>query len=866
MEVGIIKPINIEEEMKSSYLDYAMSVIVSRALPDVRDGLKPVQRRILYAMNELGLHHNSPYKKSARIVGEVMGKYHPHGDAPVYEAMVRMAQDFSLRYVLVDGQGNFGSIDNDPPAAMRYTEARLAEITKEMLLDIDKSTVDFVPNFDDSLKEPSVLPTRLPNLLVNGSTGIAVGIATNIPPHNLGEICDAIVYLVDNPQATIGELAQFVKGPDFPTGGIILGKEGIESGYAGGLGKVVVRAKVTAVSLKGGRRQIVVTELPYQVNKAALVERIANLAKERKIAGIAEVRDESDREGMRIVIELKKEVEPERILNNLYKNTPMQSAFFINMVALVNGQPKLLSLKEALTCYIDFRSEVIKRCSQFELNKAKDRAHILEGFRIALDNLEEVIKTIRQSETPDSARTNLMQTFNFTLVQAQAILDMPLRRLAHMEQEKYLQEYSEVIKNISYLEDLLASPGKILALIAQDVKEIKSKYGDSRRTLISEEEASEFSQEDLIPHEKMLITLTKQGFIKRISLGTYHLQHRGGKGIIGMVTLKSDIAGHILVADTHDDLLFFTSRGKVYPLKCYELPEESTRGAKGLALVNLLPVDLKDEVTALLPIAPHALGHKMPSPSTGEGERGPIPLSPPFLKGDLGGLQGEGREGASSAYVLMATKDAIVKKVSLEEFSSIRRNGVKAIVLRSNDLLISARVASNEDEAILVTQNGQAIRFKVKNLRILSRNSGGVRGIRLISDCVVGMDIIPATPQAKNRASIKAMRGLFDLPEKSEVYVFTITGNGFGKLTPAKNYPTHNRGGKGVRAHKVNQKTGKIAASMIVSKQGSLVILSAKGNIVCIPMEQVSTQSRNGSGVRLMTLAPDDRVISIAIF
>jgi len=825
MEARAIMPIDVEEEMKSSYLDYAMSVIVSRALPDVRDGLKPVQRRILYAMNELGLHHNSSHKKSARIVGEVMGKYHPHGDAPIYEAMVRMAQDFSLRYMLVDGQGNFGSIDDDPPAAMRYTEARLTEIAREMLVDIDKNTVDYGPNFDDSLKEPLVLPAVLPNLLINGSAGIAVGMATNIPPHNLGEICDAIAHLIDNPQASTDELAQFVKGPDFPTGGIILGKEGIESAYAQGLGKVVLRAKVDEMTLKGGRQQIVVSELPYQVNKAALVERIANLAKERKITGVAEVRDESDREGMRVVIELKKEAEPEQILNTLYKNTPMQSAFFINMVALVNGQPKLLGLKEVLSCYIEFRSEVIKRRSQFELGKAKDRAHILEGFRIALDNLDEVIKAIRQSETPESARVNLMDTFDFTQVQAQAILDMPLRRLAHMEREKYLEELNEVIKNISYLEDLLASSSKILSLIAQDVKEIKSKYGDPRRTLIVEEEAPEFSREDLIPHAKILITLTKQGFIKRIPIDTYRLQHRGGKGVIGMMTLKSDTAAHILIADTHDDLLFFTSKGKVYPLRCYELPEGSSR-AKGLALVNLLPIDLKDEVTALLL----------------------LPWQDRELRGSPEGLS-----------VMMATKAGMVKKVSLGKLGSVRRNGIKAMVLRNNDLLVSVRVATDEDDIIFVTQKGQAIRFKVKSLRTSSRISGGVRGIRLTDDCVAGMDIIPAF------SPVEEARDLFDLLQPS-IYVLTITENGFGKLTPVKNYPTHNRGGKGMRAQRVSQKSGNIIASMIVYKRGSLMILSVKGNIVGIPMEQVSIQSRNSGGVHLMTLAPEDKVVSIATF
>jgi len=632
MEVTMVKPIDIEEEMKSSYLDYAMSVIVSRALPDVRDGLKPVQRRVLYAMDGLGLRHNSPYKKSARIVGEVLGKYHPHGDAPVYEAMVRMAQDFSLRYPLVDGQGNFGSIDNDPPAAMRYTEARLSKIAEEMLVDIDKDTVEFVPNFDDSLQEPSVLPARLPNLLVGGSSGIAVGMTTNIPPHNLSEICDAIVYLIDNPQATVEELMELVKGPDFPTGGIIWGKGGIDNAYSTGHGKIVLRAKTTELTSKGGKRQIVVTELPYQVNKAALVERI-------------EVRDESDREGMRIVIELKKEAQTRQVLNNLYKYTAMQSAFFINMVALVDAQPKVINLKEALTSYIDFRFEVISRRSRFELNKARERAHVLEGFRIALNNLDQIIKVIRQSQTVESARTDLMAAFTLSQVQAQAILDMPLRRLAKLEQDKITEEYTSVIKNISYLEDLLANPRKILSLVAQDAEELKSKYGDARRTVVKAEEIEEFRTEDLVPHEAMVVTLTSRGFIKRIPANTYRLQRRGGKGVIGMVVRDRDTVNHILAADTHDNLLFFTSTGKVYCLKCHEIPEDSSRTAKGTALVNLLPIDLEDEVTVLLALA------RFPS----------------------------------NKFLLMATRGGTIKKTPLSAFASIRRNGIIAMGLRNED-------------------------------------------------------------------------------------------------------------------------------------------------------------------------------------
>jgi len=799
METTIVKLVDIEDEMKSSYLDYAMSVIVSRALPDARDGLKPVQRRVLYAMDGLGLRYNSPYKKSARIVGEVMGKYHPHGDSPIYEAMVRMAQDFSLRYPLVDGQGNFGSVDNDPPAAMRYTEARFSKIAEEMLVDIEKDTVAFVPNFDDSLQEPTVLPAKLPNLLASGSSGIAVGMTTNIPPHNLGEICDAVIYLIDNPQANVEELMELVKGPDFPTGGIIWGKGGIDNAFTTGRGKIILRAKANELTTKAGKRQIVVTELPYQVNKAALVERIAELVKVKRISGIAEVRDESDREGMRLVIELKKEAQPQQVLNNLYKYTVMQSAFFINMVALVDGQPKVINLKEALTYYVDYRFQVITRRSQFELAKAKDRAHILEGFRIALNNMEQVIKIIRQSQTVESARANLMAAFALSQIQAQAILDMPLRRLAKLEQDKITEEYAAVIKNISYLEDLLANSRKVLSLITQDAEELKSKYGDARRTIVKAEEIEEFRTEDLVPHESMVVTLTNKGFIKRIPAATYRLQHRGGKGVIGMVTRGGDTVNHILVADTHDNLLFFTSTGKVYCLKCYEVPQDSSRTAKGIALVNLLPIDLEDEVTVLLAITSFP----------------------------------------SDRFLLMTTKGGVIKKTTLDKFASIRRNGIIAMGLRKQDELTSAGVVADEDEVILVSRNGKAIRFKVQSLRTASRTSGGVRGIRLVDDHVVGMGIV--------------------LPD---TYVLTVTEKGFGKLTPIRNYPVHNRGSKGVRTYRVGPQTGNLALSKLVSAQGSLVMLSTKGNVVNIPMEQIPTQSRNGRGARIMGLSEDDTVAS----
>jgi DNA gyrase subunit A len=643
------------------------------------------------------------------------------------------------------------------------------------------------------------LPARLPNLLANGSSGIAVGMTTNIPPHNLSELCDAIVRLVDNPEATSEELLELVKGPDFPTGGIIWGRGGIEKAYTTGQGKIVLRAKAREVTTKAGKRQILVTELPYQVNKAALVEKIAELAKVKKISGVAEVRDESDREGMRIVIELKREAQPRQVLNNLYKYTTMQSSFYINMVALVGGQPKVINLKEALTSYIDFRFQVITRRSQFELKKAKDRAHILEGFRIALSNLEQVIKVIRQSQTVEAARANLMTAFTMSQIQAQAILDMPLRRLAKLEQDKITEEYAAVIKNISYLEDLLANPRKVFSLVAQDAEELKSNFGDPRRTTVKAEEIEEFRTEDLVPHEAMVVTLTNNGFIKRIAANTYRLQHRGGKGIIGMVTRGGDTVSHILVTDTHDNLLFFTSTGKVYCLKCYEVPEDSSRTAKGIALVNLLPINLEDEVTVLLS----------------------IPSFP------------------DNKFLLMATKGGIIKKTALSAFASIRRNGIIAMGLRNKDRLNSVSVVAGEDEVILVSRNGKAIRFQVKALRTASRTSGGVRGIRLVDDYVVGMGIA-----------------------LSDAYVLTVTEKGFGKLTPTKNYPVHNRGTKGVRTYRVNPMTGSLALSKLVSQQGSLVMLSTSGNVVNIPMEQVPIQSRNGRGARLMTLDEDDGVAS----
>jgi len=811
MVLGKIKPVNIEDEMRSSYLDYAMSVIVSRALPDVRDGLKPVHRRILYAMDGLGLNHASPYKKSARVVGEVLGKYHPHGDASVYDAMVRMAQDFSMRYVLVDGQGNYGSVDNDPPAAMRYTEARLAQIAEEMLVDIDKDTVNFMPNFDDSLQEPVVLPTRLPNLLVNGSAGIAVGMATNIPPHNLGEVCDAISYLIDNPEATVDELTQFIRGPDFPTAGIILGQEGIKSAYATGHGRVTVRARAyVGGAAEAGRRQIVVTELPYQTNKAALVERIAELVKDKKIAGISDLRDESDRQGMRIVIELRREAQPQQVLNSLYKYTSMQSAFFVNMLALVDGQPRVISLKQALQYYIDFRHEVITRRSRFELKVARERAHILEGLKTALDHIDEVIATIRSSKTAEAAREALMANFGLSQAQAQAILDMQLRRLASLERQKILDEYAEVVKTIAYLEDLLANPKRMLLLIKEEVGELKSKYDNPRRTQISEQGVLEFSEEDLIPHQRVVVTLSNRGFVKRVPSRAYSPQHRGGRGIIGMVTREADAVNHLVVADTHDKLLFFTNRGKVFCLKCYEIPDSGSRTAKGIAVINLFPVADGERVTAMVSVT----------------------------------------DFEPDAYLLMATCRGEIKKTPVNSFVSVRSSGLIAMDLEEGDELVAVRLATDKDDIILVTEKGQSIRFPVSSLRASSRTSGGVCGIRLATDDrVVNMDI--AYPDA---------------------FLLVVTAGGFGKLTPVSDYPRQHRAGSGVRTFKLTKKTGDVAAARSVIQSEQVMIISAGGIIINTPVKEkdprqgITIQGRSTQGVKLMKLDPGDEVVALACF
>jgi DNA gyrase subunit A len=819
---GSVRPAKIEEEMRASYLDYAMSVIVARALPDIRDGLKPVQRRILYAISELGLRPGSPYKKSARIVGEVLGKYHPHGDAPVYEAMVRLAQGFSMRYPLVAGQGNFGSVDNDPPAAMRYTEARLAAIAEETLADIDRDTVDFIPNFDDSLQEPKVLPSRLPNLLVNGAAGIAVGMATNIPPHNLGEVCDAIAYLIDKPEASTSDLTEIIKGPDFPTGGVIFRYERVKKqpsdGQRGegtlyekqdaikaaydGKGRIIMRACTHIEEMaKSGRYQIVITELPYQVNKASLVEKIAELVKGRHIEGIADLRDESDRHGIRVVIELKREGQTRQILNGLYKHTAMQSAFAVNMLALVDGQPRTVGLKRILDCFINHRREVIRRRSLFDLRKAQEREHILQGLLVALDHLDQVIQTIRRSESAEKAKERLMAApFGLSDRQAQAVLDMQLRRLARLEHQKIQDEYAEIIKQIAYLEDLLANPRKIDYLIKEETLEVKKKHGDERRTQIIEQEAADFSEEDLIPHQETVVTLSTRGYIKRVPLEIYRAQGRGGRGKIGVARREGDAVRHIMVADTHQSLLFFTDRGCVYQVKTHELPDES-RQARGIPLINIIYMRQDERVTAVV-----------------------------------------ATNGSDQEFLVLATEQGEVKKTALSEFATVRRNGLITMDLEPSDALVAAQLAREKDEAILVTARGQALRFPVRQLRSASRQSGGVRGIRLAAgDRVVGMEI--ARPGHE---------------------LLVISSKGYGKRTPFEEYPTQGRGGQGVQTFTVNDRRGQLVAAHTVNSNQQLMIISEDGIVIRTAVASIAVQGRATMGVTLMGVGPRDTVASVA--
>jgi len=794
--------------MKGSYLDYAMSVIVARALPDASDGLKPVHRRILYAMYDMGLRHDRPHKKSARIVGEVLGKYHPHGDTAVYDAMVRMAQDFSMRYPLVDGQGNFGSVDGDSAAAMRYTEARLNAIAAGMLADIDKDTVDFVDNFDATLPEPSVLPATVPNLLLNGASGIAVGMATNIPPHNLSEVCDGLIHLVDNydgiDDIAPDDLLQLIKGPDFPTGGVILGEEGIRNAYATGKGLVVIRAKAHSEEMRGNRQRIVVTQLPYQVNKSRLIERIAELVRAKRIDSISDLRDESDRHGMSIVIELKRGAQPHTVLNQLFKYTQMQTTFGVNMLALVDGEPRVLTLKRMMAHYIEHRREIISRRTQHDLAKAKERAHILEGLRIALEHLNEVIATIRRSRTVDSARTNLRRKFKLTEAQANAILEMRLRRLAALERKRIEDEYTETIKQIAAFEDLLANPRKILHLIKEDLMALKKEYGDARRTIISPDAEGDFSAEDLVPDEEVLISLTQRGYIKRVLATTYSRQRRGGRGITGAGTREEDVVQHLLLANTLNSLLFFTDRGKVYHERAYQVPDVGRR-AKGLPLINLIALERRESVTAVIAV-------------------------PSFEQ---------------RGYLVMATKNGRIKRTSLDDFASVRPSGLIAINLEEGDELRWVKLTNGKQEVVLVTKGGQGIRFSEDDVRPMGRAAAGVMAVRLEGeDQVAAMDV--SRPGAD---------------------LLVVTEKGFGKRTPLKDYPLQSRHGKGVRTTDVKRldEVGKIVDARVVVQKEEVTLISAKGMVLRTPVENISQLGRPTRGVRVMRLKEGDSVASIAV-
>ena len=799
---GKILPVYIEEEMQKSYIDYAMSVIIQRALPDVRDGLKPVHRRILYAMQEAGMASNKPYKKSARIVGEVLGKYHPHGDFSVYEAIVRLAQDFSTRYLMVDGHGNFGSVDGDSAAAMRYTEVRMAKIAEMMLEDIEKETVDFVPNYDESLKEPSVLPSKVPALLINGSAGIAVGMATNIPPHNLSEVINGLVMLIDNPDAEIPQLMTAIKGPDFPTGAMILGTEGIRSAYNTGRGVVKIRAKAEIEPMQKGKHRIVVSEIPYQVNKARLIESIAQLVKDGVIEGITDLRDESDRRGMRIVIELKSDVVPDVILNQLYKHTQLQSSFGIIMLALVKGQPRILNLKQILEYYLEHQKEVVTRRTRYELGKAQDRAHILEGLKIALDNLDEVIHTIRNSATADIAKTSLMEKFSLSQRQAQAILDMRLQRLTGLERKKIDDEYIDVMETIDWLESVLADESKVMNIIKEDLLEMKKKFGDARRTEISMD-TSDMDIEDLIAEEDIVVTISHQGYIKRQTLDNFRNQKRGGVGKTGGSGKKADdCAEHLFLSTTHHNILFFTNKGKVYRQKGYEIPEAG-RTAKGTAIINVLPIEQGEKITAVIPV----------------------------------------KEFKDDHFMFMATNKGTVKKTNLLDFDSARKSGLIAINLDDNEDLIGVEMTDGNSEIVIATKNGIAIRFDEQDVRPMGRTAHGVRGISLnFGDEVVAMDSVA-----------------------NENYeVLTATELGMGKRTAVGEYRKQTRGGKGVINMKITEKTGAVVGMRVINPEQEIMMITAGGIIIRIDVDQISQYSRNTQGVKLMTLNDDDKVVSLA--
>ncbi|MFH1096754.1 MAG: DNA gyrase subunit A [Candidatus Desantisbacteria bacterium] len=804
-------PRYIEDEMRGSYIDYAMSVIVGRALPDVRDGLKPVHRRILYAMNDLGLTHDKPHKKSARLVGEVLGKYHPHGDAAVYDTMVRMAQDFSYRYPLVDGQGNFGSIDGDSPAAMRYTETRLSKIAGEMLRDIDSQTVDFVSNFDESLEEPSILPARLPNLLLNGTTGIAVGMATNIPPHNLGEIVDAIIKLINNPEATIEDLLEIIQGPDFPTGGIIFGKESLKQMYLTGRGAVLTRARTTIETTKQGRESIIVTEIPYQVNKAEMIKKIAELVKLKKLEAISEIRDESDREGLRIVVEIKKDGDARVVLNQLYKHTRLQTSFGVIMLALVDNQPQILNVKQIMQYYIGHRRNIIVRRTKFELKKAEERAHILEGFKIALDNLDAVIATIRAAKSPAEAKRALVANFGLSEIQAQAILEMQLQRITALERNKIEEEYLNLIRIIEQLRSILASGKMVDEIIEKDLLEIKKLYDNGRRTQIIAEMPQEINIEDLITEEEMVITISHTRYIKRIPLSAYRAQHRGGTGVIGMGTRDEDFVEHVYVASTHEYILFFTTKGKVYWLKVHEIPEAG-RIARGKALVNLFQLEPGEEITASVQV----------------------------------------REFTPDSYLLMATKKGIIKKTQLMEYSRPRVGGIIAINLNEGDELIRVELTDGTNDVILSTKFGKAIRFNETDVRSVARGSIGVRGIRL-------KDLMDDEGNVIDHDDVVGM-----VVAKEDLILLTVTAKGYGKRTKISEYRDTARGGSGIIDIKITEKNGEVVAIREVADDSEVIIMTESGKMIRCRAKDISVIGRNTQGVRLIKLKDKDRVTAIA--
>jgi DNA gyrase subunit A len=781
--------------MRTSFLDYAMSVIVSRALPDVRDGLKPVHRRILYSMHDLGMHSDKPFKKSARIVGDVIGKYHPHGDSAVYETMVRMAQDFNYRYMLVDGHGNFGSIDGDGAAAMRYTEARMSKISMELLRDINKDTIDYQDNYDGEEKEPVVMPSRFPNLLVNGTSGIAVGMATNIPPHQLGEVIDGVLAISHDPEITIQELMDIIPGPDFPTGGLILGRSGIRKAYETGRGSIKIRAKVTIEQKSNGKEVIIVNEIPYQVNKARLIERIAELVREKKIDGITDLRDESDREGLRIVIEVRRDANANVLLNNLYKHTALQTSFGINTLALVDGQPKVLNLKQCLVYYLDHQRVIIRRRTEFELRKAEARAHILEGLRIALDNLDAIINLIRSSQTTDIARDGLMTTFNLSEKQAQAILDMRLQRLTGLEREKIEEEFQSLVQLIAELKAILADDEKILEIIREELTEIKERFNDKRRTEIVAGGIEDIEDEDLIPRENIVISLTHNDYIKRAPVSTYRAQKRGGRGIQGMGTNEDDFVEHLITTSTHDTILFFTNKGKVYRAKGYEIPEYG-RTAKGLPIINLLGIEKDEWVNAIIPV----------------------------------------EEFDDDWFLFFTTKHGISKRSPLSSFAHIRNNGLIALHLREEDELISVRLTDGDKEIIMGTKNGLLIRFHETDVRSMGRTATGVKGITLGQDDeVVGMEV---------------------LEENSEILV--VTHNGYGKRTPAAEYRIQNRGGKGIKTCNITEKNGSLVSMKAVNGEEDIMVITTGGVLIRMPVSDISTMGRNTQGVKLIRLNGND--------